>query len=283
MLRRLSDPALALAALGGIGLLVQGARRRVHPGSPAALGWVTIAGWLAIGLFSIWVQRKFFAYHYLPLLPSVALLAALPVLSALTALTARLGQPAMARALLPLSWGLLALPVFSARLGALADAVVDPAALRAYWDGPRRFQSKDMTVAGDLELADWLRMHSAPEDRVFLWSFEPMVYFLADRRLVSRFLYNYPLMIPWQPETYARELLDALERDPPRYFVVSSRDAMPKVNGNPHDSWQAYLGFAALRTFVETGYRRVDADHRARPDDADLGRFRIFEHTEARP
>ena len=98
------------------------------------------------------------------------------------------------------------------------------------------------------------RRNTAAADRVFLWGFEPLVNYVAGRRTVSRFLYDYPFAVSWGNPAYEGELLDALTAAPPTLFVVSSKDATPGVTGNRADSKQLFERFDALHTFVAERY-----------------------------
>ena len=56
--------------------------------------------------------------------------------------------------------------------------------------------------------------HTSPDDRLFVWGLEPLVYFLSDRRPASRFMHAIPLLTPWSPPEW-REQADRGPRAQP--------------------------------------------------------------------
>ena len=104
------------------------------------------------------------------------------------------------------------------------------------------------------DLADHLRDTTAPDERVFVWGFDPTVNVRAQRRTTSRFLYNYPFRVDWGNTDYERELMDALRADPPRVVVVAACDITYGITGTRRDSWWYFRHLAPLRAFVEEGY-----------------------------
>ena len=71
-----------------------------------------------------------------------------------------------------------------------------------------------------LEIARYIREHSAPGDRVAVVGSEPQIYFYAGRRSATGFIYTYPLM-ELQPHAAAmqRQMIQEIERAGPRYVV----------------------------------------------------------------
>jgi 4-amino-4-deoxy-L-arabinose transferase-like glycosyltransferase len=76
------------------------------------------------------------------------------------------------------------------------------------------------------EIARYLRENSDPNDRVAVLGSEPQIYFYADRRAATSFLYTYPLM---EPQPYAlpmqKDLIAQIEQEQPRFLVVVNVDA----------------------------------------------------------
>ncbi len=124
-----------------------------------------------------------------------------------------------------------------------------------------------LPVDSSLRTAEYVRDHSRPDDRIFVWGYHPDIYLFADRQPASRFVYASFLtgLIPWtntapgKDTSYAivpgaREtLLRELTARPPAFIV----DCSP----GPNRSWQKYPldTFPALRDFVDARYRVVEA------------------------
>ena len=116
------------------------------------------------------------------------------------------------------------------------------------------------------QLVQVLRETTAVDDRVFVWGFDPAINVWAQRRTVSRFLYNYPFRVSWGNPAYEAELLAALRADPPEVFVVASKDRTTGVTGSRKDSAQLFAELEPLRAFVESHYAR----------DRAVGRYTVY-------
>jgi hypothetical protein len=70
-------------------------------------------------------------------------------------------------------------------------------------------------------IADWIRARSAPEDRIAVVGSEPQIYFYADRRSATGYIYMYPLM---ERQRFAarmqEEMIHEIERARPTYIVL---------------------------------------------------------------
>lgn len=69
-------------------------------------------------------------------------------------------------------------------------------------------------------VADWIREHSVPTDRVAVLGSEPQIYFYADRPAATGYIYTYSLL---ERQRFARqmqqEMILEIERAKPRYIV----------------------------------------------------------------
>lgn len=74
-----------------------------------------------------------------------------------------------------------------------------------------------------VEVARYIRDHSAPADRVAVVGSEPQIYFYSSRRSATGFIYTYPLM-ELQPYASAmqREMIREIEATAPRFLVFVS-------------------------------------------------------------
>jgi hypothetical protein len=81
------------------------------------------------------------------------------------------------------------------------------------------------------DVAGYLREHTAPTELIQLWGYDPLVYYLADRRAASRFGISHPLVMrvpghdltPMQVRWRAEFIRNVDERKP-RYVAVAQHD-----------------------------------------------------------
>jgi hypothetical protein len=107
----------------------------------------------------------------------------------------------------------------------------------------------------NLEVADYLFMHTQPEDEVFIWAFEPGIYFLSQRQTASRFIYNFPLYGQFAWPEFREMVVTELTADPPEVILVANGDAQPWLTGTDIDSAEALRNFPALNQIVTEQYQ----------------------------
>ncbi|GAB5560389.1 MAG: hypothetical protein SynsKO_20360 [Synoicihabitans sp.] len=117
-------------------------------------------------------------------------------------------------------------------------------------------------------ISAWMKNQSTPDDRIFVWGFNPDIYHYTDRLPASRFVYCtfQTGLIPWTntaPEidtSYAivpgamKTLLEDLRKNSPRFIIDSSV--------GPHRLFQKYPieNYPELMDWMETHYAEVHPD-----------------------
>jgi hypothetical protein len=107
----------------------------------------------------------------------------------------------------------------------------------------------------NLEMADYLFTHSQADDEVFIWAFEPAIYFLAQRSTASRFIYNFPLYGQFAWPEFRQTVVEELTAAPPQVILVANGDAQPWLTGTQSDSATALQEFPELNSFINERYR----------------------------
>lgn len=154
-------------------------------------------------------------------------------------------------------------------------------AVVGYEAGSTALAARGRTLPEDpsRRVATYIRGHSQPDDRIFVWGFHPDIYLYADRRPASRYLFAsfQTGMIPWTntaptldtsyaivPGTMEKLLADLMAR-PPAYIVDCS--------AGPNRYWQKYPpeNYPPFANLIRTRYRQVEA-HRFVPQG-----FRLYQ------
>lgn len=116
-------------------------------------------------------------------------------------------------------------------------------------------------------VANYIRDHTKPNDRIFVWGFHSDIYLYSNRRPASRYVFTtfQTGMIPWTnvapnidthyaivPGTMEKLLADLTARQP-RFIVDCS--------AGPNRSWQKYPidNYPPLQAFVRAHYRQVES------------------------
>lgn len=247
-----------LAVLGGI-IWLRGRDRRA--------GAVVLA-WVGAAVLGIWMQGKFFSYHWSLVLPPLALLAAVGAVAAGSNLrhSFHIGagagtSPVVLTAIACLS-GLAYLSV--------AVPAVGPKLQRdlAYLTG--REQERDYlanfghnirgtdvySFLAAQDTAAYLDAQTKEDDTILVWGFQALVNYLAHRRAPSRYVFDYPLTIE-QPESELRQeardtFLTDIREKRPIYIVTVTNDVNPL---QAVDSQQLLNDFPEFKAVIDRDYR----------------------------
>ncbi|MFI5290702.1 MAG: hypothetical protein ACHQ17_13670, partial [Polyangia bacterium] len=215
-----------------------------------------LIGALAPQLLGVALQAKLFPYHYGGIVPLAALFAGW----GLWRIGRRLTHPAAALLGLMLLTLLVYesppvtpdLPDFWTRCQVRIGTLLQPSRKIAADD--RLYSVADVDAGANRRLAQWLRVHTAPQAPVFLWGFEPIVYTLADRAPATRYLYDVPQRARWSRERARRRMMADLAQAPPSAIVIERGDMLPLVTGDRLDSAQALLHFPELARLITESY-----------------------------
>jgi hypothetical protein len=255
-LRIFYDPgpllALYVPAAGGVAASFLAKRL------PAMRALAVAAGWLwVLALIEVFWQGKFWVYQYHVIVLPLAMLAGAGV-AWLTSLArhprarriAGISAVAtLALLVLPYAADLVAYDRFHGIAGRWRGAITAERMEATYtWGYPDYEFSQTKAVAAAVTRV------VPPGGRIFVWGFEPYVYFLSRREPASRFQYDLPLMPRFSAlhPIFAAQLLEDLRRHPPALVIVVANDANDM---EPEDSVTQLLAWPELRSFVESGYR----------------------------
>jgi len=239
-----------LAAIGAADLVVR------RGAAPEPLRPWLLPAWLAAMLVQVWIQGKYFQYHWLPVLPPLGLLAAQGMAALWRLLRQHVASAAAERAVAAGGLAVLVLSVAGAYWNHFRPELRYAAGLVPASEFLGEFRDRsDFSISADLAVASYLTAHTARGTPIFIWGFEPIVYFLADRPPASRFISQQPLVAPWSPREWRRELIAALEERRPAYVLVVHNDAMPWVTMRPYDSATELAAFPELVALLARDYQ----------------------------
>jgi hypothetical protein len=213
--------------------------------------------WFFASLLGVVVQAKFYYYQWMGLLAPFSILSAIGLrqifegfclrgfyfkneqrIFALTALFILIlptlnSYQQMSRTFIDLFRGTLSLEEYYARLDVLQG---------------------DTSLRTTLAVVDYLQQRTNPEDTIYIWGSEPLIYFLADRASPTLYTFNVPLVVSWGKASWREKLLQDLARSRPRYILVAERDGMLWTTGRSEDSKTLLEEFSELKTFLMKNY-----------------------------
>lgn len=207
---------------------------------------VYLLAWSAMALAGAASGGRGYDHYFIQFLPPCCLLTACGIAGMVEWARARRGPP----------WPVPAAILFSV-------LVLVQLGRGGFYFRERAVQPVDPSV----RVSNYIREHSAPDDRIFVWGYHPDIYLFADRKPASRFVYASFVsgLIPWTntaPErdtTYAivPGSMDVLLRD-----LAATRPAfIVDCSAGPNRHWDKYPleKFPRLREFLGREYQVVEA------------------------
>ncbi len=258
---------IAIGALAaGIGAPLSGTERQ---------GLALILGIVALHLAGIAMQAKFFHYHFGATIPLVATIAGLGWM--------KIWRVALLRAGGGGAVAFFSLLVLAAHARRAVHDVPDGYWVRSYERvkylvgqsesssreelDARQSYVADFSLAADREVARRVANLTRAEDSIFVWGFEPSIYWFSDRRPASPFIYNVAQRTAWGRDKARSELLADLGQNVPAIIIVQHGDFFRFVTGDDLDSAASLPTFPELNRLVQTRY-----EHLERIEDFDIYR-----------
>ena len=258
----LEEAFFKFSALAAAGVIAMASIGTIH--GREREGTFLVLGVIAMQLAGVAMQGKFFPYHYAASLQLIGFLAGL----GLYKLWRRCLAGGFGGALAFASFVLIVTDMRSAARD-LPQYFRERAWMRleyAFRMSPyfsREALDRDLSyvadynLSADRDVALEVRSRTSSQDPIFVWGFEPAIYWLAERTPSSRFIYDVPQRTEWQ-RGYARaELMRDLVKRPPALIIVQHNDVFPAVTGHVLDSHDELPGFPELEHVIDDDYEFV--------------------------
>ena len=213
----------------------------------------------ALGLISIltvWVQGKFFHYHWIIVIPFLSVLGGF-AFDSLLAVIQPFGakKTYIAAGLLATGLIIIAMPhIFQTydRYGVFFDRVTGKISQSQVEDG------YFVEFSLNRQLVEYIRTYGEPDDTFYIWGFGTPPHFSEDRPLPTRFVTNQGLRASWTPQKWRTEFLDSLTRSNPRFIAIAAGDYLPWATGRSETSEEHFCNdFPEFRRFTEERYEPV--------------------------
>ena len=257
----LEEAFFKFSALAAAGMISMAAITPLH--GREREGTFLVLGILAIQIAGVAMQGKFFPYHYTASLQLIGFLAGLGLYKLWRRCVGGVGG--LGGALAFVSFVVVVASMRTASRD-LPQDFSDRALMRlryAFRMEPYKTREAidhdtsyvaDFNLGADRDVALEVRSRTSSSDPIFVWGFEPAIYWFAERAPSSRFIYDVPQRSEWQQHYARNELMHDLAQRPPALFIVQHNDVFPSVTGHVLDSNDELPGFPELQAYLATGY-----------------------------
>ncbi len=199
------------------------------------------------------VQGKYLHYHFLPLLGPFAVVVAIVALDVIE--NFRMAAWSKTIALLALGIGLAHSWKLPQRYFSLGKMLMDSEYNEQYC---KELSTGNFPCDVSHRIGAYLRSESEPGDKLFIWSFEPEIYFLSGLEPSSRFLFNTPFLAGEVASRWKAELMVDLMSSPPDFIVMGVNDGLPLITGERYSSKEQLKAVAGLAEFINSNYAAIE-------------------------
>ena len=167
-----------------------------------------LVGWPLSTIIGIVLAGRFYDHYYVALLPSVALL--VPIGIKVLRDSGRRAGYAIA---LTVAVSVFPTVILNANVY-LQEGPAERHAAKYGAGGPTGWETRSE------DFAAWIRARTSPDDYIYNLGFQSELYFHADRRSPTRFLFDHPF---GADDRYAQQAIEELSANPPVYVIDSAR------------------------------------------------------------
>ena len=215
-----------------------------------------IIGWAIVCFLSIFLQGKYFIYHFIPILAPLILLSIHTLYSFFNErkyLIKKLRLVFISVSLITVAIiihffyldNIIALTLNISENNRIESQELD---LDLYGNG-------DFSYLADKLVAQYIKRNTLENQTIYIWGFEPIIYFLSNRKCPSRFIYNTPLYWSWTPPEYKNEFIEVMLNQKPEYFIIVKNDPVPFVSGDMFDSEWTFNKYEKLVQIIKENYK----------------------------
>jgi hypothetical protein len=213
-----------------------------------------ILSWVAASLFSLIIQWKFYYYHYLVVVPALSVGAVYGLSVIKNVFTNKIIVYRTILILFLAGFSLFAFKPYIQNYETLFSFVSGKENLEDVYI-KNGFTSDSVFMIGKtLKAVETVKNETSIEDGIYVWGFDPLIYYLSDRKCVSRFIYNFPLLWNGENAEFRKEFMAEIEKNNPKLIIVASNDPLYFISGFNEDSKKLIKRFPEFDTFMSTKY-----------------------------
>lgn len=211
--------------------------------------------WLVSVLINLIIQWKFFYYHFLVIIPPLSVFASLFFYN-LYVKFKEINKFIYAAILMIFLCGYFAIgfkPYITNYIH-LFSLINGKQNLHSLYIEKGFTSDSAFMIQNTLEAVDIVKASTYENDKIFVWGFDPVVYYLSGRESCSRFIYNYPLFWKGDNSVFRSELIQDLRNCEPKLILVSLGDPLYYISGYHEDSNLMLKRFPELKSYIDSGY-----------------------------
>ena len=211
--------------------------------------------WIISSIINLVIQWKFFHYHYLAIIPGIAVGTTIffssifnsynkkyPFISNLAVITT------------VLFYLLFSYKPFIHNYQNLYNYVDGMKSLEQLYIENGITSDSAFMISNTFKAVNYVKNNTEVSDRIFIWGFDPVVYYLSGRECATKFIYNFPLYWKGNNEKFQKEFLEDINTNNPKLILVSQKDPLYYISGYHEDSKEMLKRFPEFEEFLNEKY-----------------------------
>lgn len=213
-----------------------------------------IFSWLISALLSLIIQWKFYNYHFLVIIPAISILGSYGLSLIKELFTEKKSLYRFVLTAFILIFSILAFKPYIPNYLNIGDYFTGKESLNSIYI-KNGFTTDSVFMYGKtIKAVDAVKENSELSDKIFVWGFDPLIYYLSSRHCSSRFIYNFPLLWKGENSEFRKEFLGAIDSDKPKLIIVANNDPLIYISGYDEDSKQSLKRFPEFDNIISTRY-----------------------------
>lgn len=221
-----------------------------------------VMSWVFSSLFSLIIQWKFYYYHFLVIIPALSL-GAVVFVSLVMNYAGQSNRKIITALFVILFIGFTAYAFkpYAGSYEILSSYLSGKETLKEVYIKNGFTADSVFMIRKTFNAVDYVNQHTNAGDLIYVWGYDPLVYYLSGRKCVSRFIYNVPLLWKGENTEFRKEFMNEINKNNPKLILVTSGDPLYFISGYNEDSKQLLERFGELTAFIKDKYvfrKRID-------------------------
>lgn len=217
--------------------------------------FIILSAWIVSSLVGLIIQWKFFLYHFLVIIPSLSVGASVFFLKFRERFSVKFPKLAPIFAIILLTgYFIFGFKPYVKNYSDLKRYLQGVTTLEQLYIEKGFTTDSAFMIGKTFNAINYVKNNTYEYDGIYVWGFDPLIYYLSDRHCVSRFIYNFPLYWKGNNEEFQKEFMSELSREKPKLILVSQRDPLYFISGYKEDSKLMLEKFPAFNSFINDNY-----------------------------
>jgi len=214
-----------------------------------------ILTWVVSTLFSLIIQWKFYYYHFLVIAPALSVGAVLGLAVIKSMLRDKKTLYRFILIAFILGFSAFAFKPYIQNYDTLLSFVSGKEDLESVYVKNGFTTDSVFMIGKTFRAVEIVKDETSIEDGIYVWGFDPLIYYLSGRKSVSRFIYNFPLLWKGENTSFRKEFMAEIEKKNPKLLILSTNDPLYFISGYNESSKQLVKRFPEFDSFINTKYQ----------------------------